>query len=122
MINAERILVSLDHHLDHEVELIIYGRAAIALGFDGAPESVKHSFDVDALIPVSRVSAFREDEAFWSAQETANTELEGEGLYITQLLQGLSDPRGCLLPDAFHGHQGVQAGGHDRLYVAKPFE
>ena len=34
MTNAERILVTLDKRLDHEVTLVIYGRAAIALGFE----------------------------------------------------------------------------------------
>jgi len=32
MINAERILRVLDERLDHEVSLVIYGRAAVALG------------------------------------------------------------------------------------------
>jgi hypothetical protein len=33
MTNAERILRELDSHLDHEVRLVLYGRAAIAIGF-----------------------------------------------------------------------------------------
>ena len=44
MINAERIVRELDAHLDHEVRLVLYGRAAIALGFEEAviPDLVEH--------------------------------------------------------------------------------
>ena len=38
-VNAERILQAVDSHLDHEVSLVIYGRAAIALGFANPPSS-----------------------------------------------------------------------------------
>jgi hypothetical protein len=30
MSNSERILQTLDRHLDHEISLVIYGRAALA--------------------------------------------------------------------------------------------
>ena len=61
MSNAERIILALDRHLDHDVELVVYGRAALALGFGSAPDSVKRSLDVDAIIPASRVEGFRND-------------------------------------------------------------
>jgi len=38
-VNAERILQAVDSHLDHEVSLVIYGCAAIALGFANPPSS-----------------------------------------------------------------------------------
>ena len=85
MDNATRILCCLDHHLDHEVRLILYGRAAIQLGFPGAPEAVARSLDVDAIIPVGQVETLAADQGFWDAQEAANTELEPSGLYITHL-------------------------------------
>jgi hypothetical protein len=50
MDNASRILLCLDRHLDHEVQLILYGRAAIQLGFLNAPEAVARSLDVDAIV------------------------------------------------------------------------
>ncbi len=87
MINAERILLALDSRLDHEVSLVIYGRAALALGFAAAPETVTRSLDVDAIIPVSQVPVLRNDTNFWEAQEAANRELEKEGLYITHLFE-----------------------------------
>jgi hypothetical protein len=87
MINPARILSTLDRNLDHRVDLVIYGRAAIALGFDSAPDAVKHSFDVDAIIPVARIAEFQADQAFWDAQDATNAELEEEGLYITHLFE-----------------------------------
>ena len=87
MINAERILLAVEKRLDHEVSLVIYGRAAIALGFHGAPEAVTKTLDVDAIIRASELETFRRDTNFWDAQEAANRELEKEGLYITHLFE-----------------------------------
>ena len=87
MINSERIVRELDSHLDHEVRLVLYGRAALALGFLDAPDRVKHSLDVDAIIPMSAVDSFRTDLAFWDAQDATNRELKKDGLYITHLFE-----------------------------------
>lgn len=87
MINAERILTTLDRHLDHVVSLVIYGRAALALGYENPPESVSRSVDVDAIIPVSQTGSFREDSNFWDAQEATNRELEQDGLFMTHLFE-----------------------------------
>jgi len=87
MINAERILRAVDSRLVHEVSLVLYGRAAIALGFENPPEAIARTLDVDAIIPVSQISLFRNDANFWDAQEAANRELEKEGLFITHLLE-----------------------------------
>lgn len=85
MNNPTRILLTLDRHLDHRVRLILYGRAAIQLGFDAAPEATASSLDVDAIIPTDQVEALALDRVFWEAQESANRELEADGLYITHL-------------------------------------
>jgi len=85
--NAARILSALDRRLDHEVTLVIYGRAAIALGFQNPPEAVTKTLDVDALIPVSQIARFRADLALWDAQEGTNRELEKDGLFITHLCE-----------------------------------
>jgi len=47
MDNAELILKTLDQHLDHPVRLILYGRAALQLGFANPPAEVSFSKDVD---------------------------------------------------------------------------
>ena len=85
--NAERILETLDNRLDHEVSLVVYGRAAIALGFENPPEAVTKTLDVDAVIPLSESARFRADLNFWDAQEGTNRELQKEGLYITHLFE-----------------------------------
>lgn len=87
MINAERIVRELDFRLDHPISLVLYGRAALALGFANAPDAVKFSLDVDAIIPMSLVDSFQGDEQFWLAQQQANAALEGDGLYITHLFE-----------------------------------
>jgi hypothetical protein len=87
MSNAERILQRLDQYLNHEVPLVIYGRAAVALGFKDPPEVVKHSLDVDVIVRAAQTEALRADENFWQAQETANRDLEKDGLYITHLFE-----------------------------------
>jgi hypothetical protein len=35
MDNASLILQTLDEHLDHPLQLVLYGRAALQLGFEG---------------------------------------------------------------------------------------
>jgi len=87
MSHAERILTVLDSGLDHAVQLVIYGRSALALGFSDPPAATKVSLDVDAIIPVSMVERMQSDTGFWEAQENANRILEPEGLYITHLFQ-----------------------------------
>ena len=36
--NPQRLLLALDEGLDHEAVLVLYGRATLVLGYDGAPE------------------------------------------------------------------------------------
>jgi hypothetical protein len=85
MLNAERILTTLDGKLDHEVSLALYGRAAIALGFEDAPPETGDSLDVDAIIRWSQASLVDEDMQFWDAHRATNEELKDLGLYMTHL-------------------------------------
>ena len=87
MINAERIVRELDSRLDHAVTLVLYGRAALALAFPNAPDAIKHSLDVDAIIPMSLQTTFLGDEQFWNAQQLTNKVLHSDGLYITHLFE-----------------------------------
>lgn len=87
MDNASLILQTLDQHLDHPVRLIIYGRAALQLGFSNPPSDVSHSKDVDAVIPVGDLDSFAADARFWDAQEATNSRLRPQGLYITHLFR-----------------------------------
>lgn len=85
MLNPERILTTLDRHLDHEVSLVVYGRAAIALGFEESPGEIAETVDVDAILRTSEAHLVDEDMQFWDAKDATNLELEKEGLYLTHL-------------------------------------
>jgi hypothetical protein len=85
MDNASLILTTLDAHLDHPARLVLYGRAAIQLGFTDPPGEVAESKDVDAIIPITDLDALHANENFWDAQEAANRALRPKGLYITHL-------------------------------------
>lgn len=83
--NPERLLMALDEGLDHSVQLIIYGRSAVWLGFDNPPAAAATTQDVDAIIPDMQVQAMAEDLPFWDARDAVNARFESEGLYITHL-------------------------------------
>jgi hypothetical protein len=85
MSNAARIVAAFDALLDHEVALVIYGRAAIALGFREPPVQTTLSLDVDVILRDSHTAALDADDQFWVAQEAVNAELDKDGLYITHL-------------------------------------
>jgi len=83
--NPTEVLLTLDQELDHEVSLVLYGRAALALGFGNAPSEFATTLDVDAIITLSQLPELMEDVKFWEAQERANLRLQPKGLYITHL-------------------------------------
>jgi hypothetical protein len=83
--NPTQVIQTLDAELDHEVSLVLYGRAALCLGFDNPPAQFAMTQDVDAIICLSQLPMLMEDDKFWEAQERANLKLESKGLYITHL-------------------------------------
>jgi hypothetical protein len=85
MTNAERIVSTLDSLLDHEVSLVIYGRAAVALGFRNPPDEVSRSLDVDVILRDSQTASLDADDQFWDSQAAVNAQLDREGLYMTHL-------------------------------------
>ena len=87
MDNASLILQTLDEHLDHPVRLILYGRAALQLGFEDPPSGVAQSKDVDCIIPLSDLESLTADIGFWDAQQATNDKLRPLGLYITHLFR-----------------------------------
>jgi hypothetical protein len=79
------ILQTLDRHLDHPVELTLYGRAALALGFPSHEPRHETTQDVDAIIPLAQLDQLRADSQFWDARDATNAELAERGLYMTHL-------------------------------------
>jgi hypothetical protein len=83
--NAWRILSTLDAHLDSPVELTLYGRAAIYLGFPQPPEETAFSRDVDAVLWLGQAEEMAAKTNFWEALERTNEQLADDGLYISHL-------------------------------------
>src|SRR5436190_9335431 len=83
--HPERLILALDEALDHDVQLIIYGRSAIWLGFNNPPAAAATTQDVDAIIPTHQVQALADDSRFWDARDAVNETFKCEGLYITHL-------------------------------------
>lgn len=85
MNHAETILRALDRHLTCETSLVLYGRAALVLGFSDPPSEAAASLDVDIILPLDQAAALDDDPAFWDALDAANAELAPAGLYVTHL-------------------------------------
>jgi hypothetical protein len=96
MNNPLFILQTLDRRLDHPVELTLYGRAALALGFLSHESRHETTQDVDAIIPLAQLDQLRADDQFWSARDATNAELAERGLYLTHLF---TEADVFLLPD-----------------------
>ena len=79
MDNPSTILRAVDKRLDHETRLILYGRAALWLGFDSPPSEAGKTQDVDAIISVIQAEELQRDSRFWDAVEGANAELAEQG-------------------------------------------
>lgn len=95
MNQPEHILRTLDRHFMRPTRMILYGRAALALGFPDAPAAFQSTMDVDAILPEVEMQMIEADDSFWYALELTNAELEPSGLYITHLF---SDAQVILRP------------------------
>lgn len=96
MTNAQRILTLLDAQLTSQVELTLYGRAALHLGFPEAPREHALSRDVDAVLWVGQAEALNEKTNFWESIEYVNQELADQELYISHFF---TESQVILLPD-----------------------
>lgn len=85
MNHPEQIVRALDMNLVNPTRLILYGRAALALGFPDPLPSFHATMDVDAILPEVEMAAIEADESFWSAIEITNDQLRSSGLYLTHL-------------------------------------
>lgn len=85
--NPAEVLSTLDAMLDHEVSLVIYGRGALCLGFEGGLAEYFTTQDVDGIIRAAQLDDLVNDERFWDAVDATNRKLEPKGLYITHLFE-----------------------------------
>ncbi|MBU4198566.1 MAG: hypothetical protein KKE37_07065 [Verrucomicrobia bacterium] len=87
MNNAETILRALDKHLTARVELTLYGRAALQLGFSKPPSEYAQSMDVDGVFWMGQAESLMRIGNFWEAVEITNRELAPQGLYISHFFE-----------------------------------
>jgi hypothetical protein len=83
--NPERILRMLDSHLERETRIVLFGRAALALGFGKTGSQFGKTMDVDAILPSVEMGKIEADAQFWKAIELTNKSLLPEGLYVSHL-------------------------------------
>ncbi len=96
MTHAQRILSLLDAQLTSRVDLTLYGRAALHLGFHESPQEHALSRDVDAVLWLGQAEALNEQTNFWEAIEVVNRELADQELYISHFF---TEDQVVLLPD-----------------------
>lgn len=87
MTHAQTILDLLDSKLTSRVELTLYGRAALQLGFEHPPHECAFSQDVDAVLWLGQTEHLLETSNFWDALEQVNDELRGHELYMSHLFE-----------------------------------
>ena len=85
--NAQRILAALDSRLNAIVELTLYGRAALHLGFPNPPEEFALSLDVGAVFWLGQAQELADRSNFWDAVERTNLELAEQGLYASHFFE-----------------------------------
>ena len=86
MNNAERIVAAIDRHLSGKSEIVVFGSAALMLDRRYADHlTARVTHDVDIIIPSDRELQVESDQSFWHAIDSANRELEPDGLYVTHI-------------------------------------
>lgn len=117
MNHPEQIVRTLDRHLTGPVRLILYGRAALALGYPCPLPAFHATMDVDAILPETEMAAIEADDSFWTAIEQTNLDLEASGLYLTHLF---TDSQVILRSDWLDDLVPIQLQGLQNLKLARP--
>lgn len=87
---------ALDSYLERRTRVVLFGRAALTLGFGEKGAQFGATKDVDAILPNVEMSKFESDDQFWRAIESTNRSLESLGLYLTHLF---TDKQVALTPE-----------------------
>ena len=80
---ANAILSTLDGLLRSRVEMTLYGRAALQLGFADPPEDFALTRDVDAVLWLGQAEQLLSQTNFWEAVDATNAALGDQELYIS---------------------------------------
>jgi len=62
--NPERIVRLLDSYLEKETRIVVFGRAALALGFGKLGSEFGKTMDVDAILPAVEMGKIETDVQF----------------------------------------------------------
>ena len=87
MTNAAKLLAAVDQRLSGRVELTLYGRAALQLGFSNPPLDYALSRDVDAVMWIGQAEELLERTNFWSVIEEVNALFADQELYISHFFE-----------------------------------
>ncbi len=115
--NPLRILQTLDRHLSQSFVLYVYGRSALALGWEESPAGCHATMDVDAILPSRDLQAIEGNDDFWRAQELTNAELDDSGLYFTHLFE---ERQVILSPDWLSQAVPLPVNGLTQLRLCRP--
>ena len=115
--NPERILRLLDSHLEKETRIVLFGRAALALGYGELGAQFGKTLDVDAILPAVEMEKIEADVQFWKAIEITNKSLMPEGLYVSHLF---TDEQVAITPDWLKKIVPIEIGGLKHLRLFRP--
>lgn len=87
MNNAELILTRLDEQLTSKVELTLYGRAALQLGFPSPRPEYAASMDVDGVLWVGQAEELARTTNFWAAVDHVNRNLAPQHLFLSHFFE-----------------------------------
>ena len=85
MTNAEIILQDLDQRLNAKVDITLYGRAALQLGFPAGEDDFALSQDIDGILWLGQAEELLRQSNFWEAVECVNRAMADRNLYISHL-------------------------------------
>lgn len=125
MTNAEKLLAAVDERLSDRVELTLYGRAALHLGFQDPPPDYALSRDVDAVMWIGQAEELVDRTNFWPVIDQVNALFADQELYISHFFE---ESQVVLTPDwlskriPIHGHWtklGLYRLGNEDLFLSK---
>ncbi len=115
--NPQRILQTLDSYLEKETRIVLFGRAALALGFGEFGARFGKTQDVDAILPMVEMARIESDAQFWKAVDLTNRSLEPTGLYLAHLF---TDGQIALTPNWLDKIAAISSGGFHYLRLFRP--
>jgi hypothetical protein len=115
--NPKRILQTLDSFLERETRIVLFGRAALALGYGDQGVRFGRTQDVDAILPSVEMAKIEADSQFWKAIELTNKSLEPSGLYVSHLF---TDRQIALTPGWLGKIVSIPSGDYKSLQLFRP--